>query len=112
MAEASYRVSRYLSMQLVVNAMFGIPFGIALFFIGIPNALLFGLLGMVLRFVPYAGVWVAGAMPAVLAFAIFDHWTPVLWTVGAFAALELLLAYLIEPWLYSKSVGLSPIAII
>src|SRR5205085_385578 len=59
MGEASYRVSRYLGTQFVVNAMFGVPFGIALWLIGIPNALLFGLLGMVLRFVPYVGVWIA-----------------------------------------------------
>ena len=112
MAEASYRVGRYLMMQLVVNAMFGIPFGIALYLIGIPNALFFGLLGMVLRFIPYAGVWVAAAMPAILAFAISDGWTPVAWTLGVFFALEALLAYVIEPWLYGKSAGLSPIAII
>ncbi|HYL91116.1 MAG TPA: AI-2E family transporter [Burkholderiales bacterium] len=112
MAEASYRVSRYLTMQLVVNAMFGIPFGVALYFIGIPNALFFGLLGMVLRFIPYAGVWVAAAMPAILGFAISDTWTPVFWTLGVFFALESLLAYVIEPWLYGKSAGLTPIAII
>jgi len=112
MAEASYRVSRYLSMQLVVNAMFGIPFGIALYLIGIPNALLFGLLGMVLRFIPYAGVWVAAAMPAILAFAIADGWAPVAWTLGVFFVLETLLAYVIEPWLYGKSAGLTPLAII
>src|SRR4029077_327487 len=111
-AEASDRVARYLATQVVVNAMFGIPFGLALYLIGIPNSLLFGLLGMVLRFVPYAGVWLAGAMPAVLAFAISDSWTPVLWTVGVFGALEVLLAYVVEPWLYSRSVGLSPVAII
>ena len=112
MAEASYRVSRYLATQLVVNALFGVPFGIALYFIGIPNAALFGLLGMVLRFIPYAGVWIAAAMPAVLAFAIFDSWTPMAWTLGVFVALETLLAYVIEPWLYGKSAGLSPIAVI
>jgi len=112
MSEASYRVSRYLATQLLVNALFGIPFGIALYFIGIPNAALFGLLGMVLRFIPYAGVWVALAMPTVLAFAISDGWTPVAWTVGVFFALESLLAYVVEPWLYGKSAGLSPIAII
>jgi hypothetical protein len=112
MAEAAYRVSRYLTMQLVVNAMFGIPFGIALWLIGIPNALLFGLLGMVLRFIPYAGVWVAAAMPAVLAFAISDSWAPVAWTVGVFLSLEVVLAYVVEPWLYGKSAGLSPVAII
>ena len=112
MSEASQRVSRYLATQLLVNALFGIPFGIALYFIGIPNAALFGLLGMVLRFIPYAGVWVALAMPTVLAFAISDSWTPVAWTVGVFFALETMLAYVVEPWLYGKSAGLSPIAII
>ena len=111
-AEASARVSRYLGMLMVVNACFGVPFGIALYFIGIPNALLFGLLGMLLRFVPYIGVWVAAALPIGLAFAIADGWSMVLWTVGVFLVLELLLAYVLEPWLYGKSVGLSPIAII
>src|SRR3954471_1268466 len=112
MGEASYRVSRYLGTQFIVNAMFGIPFGIALWLIGIPNALLFGLLGMVLRFVPYVGVWIAVAMPAALAFAISDTWTPMAWTLGVFFVLETMLAYVVEPWLYGKSAGLSPIAII
>ena len=112
MAEASTRVSRYLGMLMVVNACFGIPFGIALYFIGIPNALLFGLLGMLLRFIPYIGVWVAAALPIALAFAISDGWSTALWTIGVFLALELFLAYVLEPWLYGKSVGLTPIAII
>jgi predicted PurR-regulated permease PerM len=112
MSEASYRVSRYLYMQLVVNSMFGIPFGIALYFIGIPNAMLWGLFAIVLRFIPYAGVWIAVAMPAVLAFAISDDWSMVGWTLGVFFALELILINGVEPWLYGRSAGLSPIAII
>jgi predicted PurR-regulated permease PerM len=112
MGEASYRVSRYLYMQLIVNAMFGIPFGIALYFIGIPNAMLWGLLAIVLRFIPYAGVWIAVAMPALLAFAISDDWSMVGWTLGVFFALEMVLVNAVEPWLYGRSAGLSPIAII
>lgn len=112
MGEASSRVSRYLYMQLVVNAMFGIPFGIALYFIGIPNAALWGLLAMVLRFIPYVGVWIAVAMPAALAFAISDDWSMVGWTLGVFFVLELILVNGVEPWLYGRSAGLSPIAII
>lgn len=112
MAEASERVSRYLTMLMVVNACFGIPFGIALYFIGIPNALLFGLLGVLLRFIPYIGVWIAAALPVALAFAISEGWSTAFWTIGVFLALELFLAYVLEPWLYGKSVGLTPIAII
>jgi predicted PurR-regulated permease PerM len=112
LGEASYRVSRYLFMQLVINACFGIPFGIALYFIGIPNAMLWGLLATLLRFIPYAGVWVAAAMPVLLAFAISDGWAQVAWVAGVFFALELVLVYFAEPWAYGRSTGLSPIAVI
>ena len=110
--EAAQRVSRYLLMQLVVNAGFGIPFGIALYFIGIPNAMLWGLLVTLLRFIPYAGIWIAIAMPLTLAFAISDGWSLVAWTVGVFLAFELIFVYGVEQWLYGRSAGLSPIAII
>jgi predicted PurR-regulated permease PerM len=112
LGEASYRVSQYLYMQLVVNMCFGIPFGIALYFIGIPNAMLWGLLGTLLRFIPYAGVWIAAALPTILAIAIFDGWTEVAWTLAAFFLLELILVNMVEPWLYGRSAGLSTIAII
>jgi predicted PurR-regulated permease PerM len=112
LGEAASRVSRYLYMQLIVNACFGIPFGIALYFIGIPNAMLWGLIATLLRFIPYAGVWIAVSMPLVLAFAIFDGWTQVAWTLGVFLFLELLLVNVVEPWLYGRSAGLSAIAII
>jgi hypothetical protein len=112
LGEASYRVSSYLYMQLLVNACFGIPFAIALYFIGIPNAMLWGLLGTLLRFIPYAGVWIAAAMPVTLAFAIFDGWSQVAWTLGVFLLLELILVNVLEPWLYGRSAGLSAIAII
>jgi predicted PurR-regulated permease PerM len=112
MNEVSYRVGRYLYMQLVVNALFGIPFGIALYFIGVPNAMLWGMLGILLRFIPYAGVWIAVAMPAALAFAISKDWTMVGWTLGVFLALELVLVNAVEPLLYGRSAGLAPMAII
>jgi hypothetical protein len=110
--EASYRVFRYLFMQLVINACFGIPFGIALYFIGIPNAMLWGLLVTLLRFIPYAGVWIAVSMPVVLAFAISDGWSQVGWVIGVFLTLELIFVNIVEPLMYGRSAGLSPIAII
>src|SRR5207253_5377973 len=112
MQDAAQRVSRYLMMQLIVNASFGVPLGIALHFIGIPNAALWGLLATVLRFVPYVGAWIAGSMPVALAFAISDGWSLVAWTVGTIVVLEIVVAYGIEPWLYGHSTGLSPLAVV
>jgi hypothetical protein len=112
MEDAGGRVSRYLLMQLVVNACFGIPLCVALYFIGIPNALLWGLLAMLLRFIPYIGAPTAALLPITLAFAISDGWQLVAWTVGVIALLDLTIAYVIEPWLYGESTGLSPAAVV
>ena len=57
--DAARRVSRYLLMQLIVNVTYGVPLGIGLYFIGVPNALLWGVLATVLRFVPYVGPFIA-----------------------------------------------------
>ena len=112
MEDAAGRVSRYLLMQLVVNVCYGIPLALALHFIGLPNALLFGLLATVLRFVPYVGAAIAAALPIALAFAISEGWQTIAWTAGTIAVLEFTVAYAVEPWLYGESTGLSAIAIV
>jgi hypothetical protein len=111
LGEISERVSRYLLMQLLVNSCFGIPFGFALYLIGMPNAALWGLLAIALRFIPYLGAWIAAALPAFVAFAISNDWTMMVWTLGVFLGLELTLVYGVEPWLYGRSTGLSAIAV-
>jgi predicted PurR-regulated permease PerM len=112
MEEAAGRVSRYLITQLVVNIGYGLPLAVAFYFIGLPNALLWGLLATVLRFIPYLGASIAAALPIILALAISDGWTTVAWTAGAIAVMELIVAYGVEPFLYGATTGLSPIAIV
>src|SRR5207344_2375233 len=65
--DAAQRVSRYLLMQLIVNVSYGIPVAIGLYFIGVPNAILWGGLATVLRFIPYVGPWIGAAMPVAVA---------------------------------------------
>ena len=110
--DAAARVSRYLLMQLVVNLSYGIPIGIALYFIGVPNAVLWGLLAAVLRFVPYLGPFLAALFPIALAIAVDPGWTMLFWVVGLFLMAELVSNNVIEPWLYGSSTGLSSLAII
>ena len=88
--EAANRVSRYLRVQLIVNVSYGVPVGIALYLIGIPNAVLWGVLAIALRFIPYLGAWIAAALPIAIAFAISDDWSLVVWTVAVFVVLELI----------------------
>src|SRR3954469_21379237 len=112
MEDAAGRVSRYLLTQLVVNVCYGVPLATAFYFIGLPNALLWGLLAAVLRFVPSLGPSLAAALPILLAFAISDGWSVVAWTAGSIAVMELIVAYGVEPFVFGASTGLSPIAIV
>ncbi len=112
LAEASHRTSRYLLMTLIVNATYGIPVGIGLAILGLPNALLWGLFATLLRFIPYLGPWIAAAFPIALSIAVSPGWTLTAWVVGLFVVLELVSNNLIEPLLYGKQTGLSPLAVI
>ena len=110
--DAAHRISRYLVMQFLVNACYGICFGVGLFFIGIPNAILWGVIAGVLRIVPYAGALAATALPLLLALAVFNGWGPPLLVVLLFALLELIAANAVEPWLYGAHTGISSLALL
>ena len=112
MDDAGARVFRYLLMQLVVNVSYGIPVAIGLYFIGVPNAVLWGAFATVLRFIPYIGPWIGAAMPVALSLAVSPGWTMPLLTIGLFIVLELLSNNVMEPWLYGSSTGVTPIALI
>lgn len=111
-SDAAKRIGRYLLMQLVVNLLYGMPVALGLFLIGVPNALLWGMLATVLRFIPYLGPILAAMFPIALSFAVDPGWTIPFLTVALFIGLELFTNNVLEPWLYGSSTGLSPLAII
>jgi predicted PurR-regulated permease PerM len=110
--EASQRLGRYLLLQFVVNAGYGLLFGLGVYLIGIPHPLLWGVFGSLLRFVPYIGTPVAAVFPMGMALAVFPGWSQVGLTFALFLLLELTIANLIEPWLYGSHTGVSSFAIL
>ncbi|MES2922912.1 MAG: AI-2E family transporter [Verrucomicrobiota bacterium] len=112
MDDAGSRVSKYLLMQLVVNVTYGIPVAVGLYFIGVPNAILWGALATVLRFIPYVGPWIAAAFPILLSLAVAPDWMAPILTIGLFIVLELFSNNVMEPWLYGSSTGVTPMALI
>jgi predicted PurR-regulated permease PerM len=112
MNDAARRISRYLLMQLVINVLYGIPVGVGLYFIGVPNPILWGLLATILRFIPYVGPVLAALFPIALSFAVAPGWTVPVMTIALFITLELFINNVLEPWLYGASTGLSPVAVL
>ncbi|EHR69309.1 putative permease [Burkholderiales bacterium JOSHI_001] len=106
------RVSGYLGMQLLANAAYGVPLALGLAWIGIPGALLWGLLAALLRFVPYLGPLVASAFPVALSLAVAPGWGLLGQTLALIVVLEGLANQVLEPWLTGASTGLSALALI
>jgi predicted PurR-regulated permease PerM len=112
MDDAGQRLSRLFLTQLALNAGFGLVIGTGLWFIGVPSASLWGMLAMILRFIPYIGAVISAVFPLVLAAAVGPGWTMVLWTAALFLIVEPIVGHVVEPLLYGHSTGLSPVAVI
>lgn len=110
--DATHRISRYLGLQILVNACYGLCFGVGLFFIGIPDAALWGVIAGILRIVPYGGALTATIFPLILALAAFNAWGPPVLVVLLYLLLEFIAANIVEPWLYGAHTGISSLALL
>ena len=110
--EAAQRVSRYLLMQSLINGGTGTAVAIGLFFIGVPNAILWGLFAGVLRFIPYLGPWIAASLPILISLAVFPGWEKPFLTLGLFLLIELVSNNVVEPLVYGSETGISTIGIL
>ena len=110
--EAGHRVSRFLLMQAMVNATFGVLFGLGLLAIGVKYPLLWGFLGAMLRYLPYIGPYLAVTFPISLSLAMSQGWSQTVEVIALFLTLELIISNFIEPRLYGQSMGVSEIALL
>jgi predicted PurR-regulated permease PerM len=110
--EAASRLSRYLTVQLLINCTYGALAAIGLWAIGVPYPMLWGVLGGLLRFVPYVGPWIGAGAPILMSLAVFPGWHETLWTVGLMVSLELFTNLVLETLLYAGAAGVSQVALL
>jgi len=112
LSDAAQRVSRYLLMQLLINSWTGLVVGFGLWALHVPNPGLWGALALLLRFIPYVGVWTAAVVPFLLSFAVSDDLSRPLLVLALFGLLEIFNYAVLEPWLYANHTGISPVALL
>jgi predicted PurR-regulated permease PerM len=110
--EAADRISRYLSMQSLINATYGLSIGIGVSVIGLPYGVLLGFIAGTMRFVPYLGPPLGAVLPLTLSIALSDHWLSTLLVVGLIVGLEAITSMVLEPMLYGQSAGVSEVALL
>ncbi|AMM26012.1 AI-2E family transporter [Variovorax sp. PAMC 28711] len=112
LTEAAEGVSKFFLSQALVNTTFGLVVALGMWALGVPHAALWGVVSALLRFIPYVGVFGAAALIGVFSAAVDPGWSLVIWSLGLFLALELLVAHVVEPQVYGHSTGLAPLAVI
>jgi predicted PurR-regulated permease PerM len=110
--EAGTRLSGFLLGQLEVNSVYALILWIGLSLIGIPNAILWAILTLFLRFLPYVGLWISAFFPLILSVAISSDWKAPLFTLALYAFLEVTTNNFVEPIVLGGSTGISPLAVI
>lgn len=112
MTDAGKRLSKFFLIQTGLNAAFGVVITIGLWIIGVPNPLLWGVLAGLMRFVPFIGSIIAAVFPIALAAAVDPGWSMVLATAALFLIAEPTAGHIVEPLVYGKNTGLSPLAVV
>ncbi|WP_149539796.1 AI-2E family transporter [Siccirubricoccus phaeus] len=112
MDDAAWRLSRFFLAQTGLNAGFGVAMGLALWGIGIPNPLLWGVVAAAMRFIPFIGTFIAVAGPLALALAVDPGWGMLITVAILFGVGEAMMGQVFEPLVFGHSTGLSPIAVI
>lgn len=112
MRDTADRVSKYLFHLLIVNAAFGLWFGLGLYLLGVPYAPLWGFLTLCFRFIPFLGAPASVLFPLLISIATSTGWSQPVWIAVFFTVSELLTANVIEPIFFGKTTGLTPIALL
>ena len=110
--EVGSKLSHFLLGQLLVNTGYALLLGLGLFLIGIPNALLWAVLTLILRFLPYVGLWISAFFPLLLSIAISTSWKVPILTLALYGSLEVFTNNFVEPFVLGGSTGMSPMAVI
>ena len=110
--DAGSRISRFLFMQLLINAGYGLVWGSGLRLIGVDYALLWGFIAALARYVPYVGTPLASLMPIALSTIMYEGWTHVFLVIALLVVMELVTANAIEPLLFGQSIGVSEVALL
>jgi len=112
MDDAGHRLSSYFLALTAINTAYGIAIGCALWAIGVPTPILWGVLAMLMRFVPFIGSFISAAFPLLLAAAVDPGWSMFLWTLALYVVAEPIMGNVIEPVIQGHRTGMSPLAIV
>jgi predicted PurR-regulated permease PerM len=110
--DAADRLSHYFLRQVLTNSAYGIFITVALWLIGIPTPIVWGVLAGLMRFVPFIGSYIAALPPLLVAAVVYPDWSVFLMTLALYVVSELIMGQMVEPLVFGHGTGVTPIAVI
>lgn len=104
-------LSRYVLVRTVTNVGFGAAVGVAMWLIGMPNPVLWGIVAGILNYVPYLGGFVGYLIVGMVALTTFDSTAQVLLAPGIYLVLNVVEANLVTPAILGRELRLNPVMI-
>lgn len=104
-------ISRYLQMTTGINLGLGFLIGLAAFFVGLKNYLLWGVLAYVLNYVPYLGAMIGMLAVFVVGLMSFASTSQAFVMPGIYFVLAVIEGNFVTPMLMSRFMILNPVAI-
>ena len=104
-------VSRYFATVTVTNLLLGAATTATMYWLGMPNPLLWGVVAFVLNYVPYAGSATTLALLTVVAVVSFDNLGKALAVAGSYLVLTTLEGQVVQPILVGRRLDVSPLIV-
>ena len=104
-------VSRYLFTITLINFCLGLAIGITMWWLNMPNPALWGVLGMVLNFIPYVGALIGTGMVFLAAAVSFDSPAEVLVVPIAYFVLTAIEGNVVTPMVLGERFRLNPLIV-
>jgi predicted PurR-regulated permease PerM len=98
--------------QVLVALCDGILYGMGFLIIGLPYALLIGVMAVFLTMIPYLGAFLTCATALIIALVQFGDWRHPLLVLAVFGVVQTLEGLVISPKIMGNRVGLHPVTII
>ncbi|MCU0626507.1 MAG: AI-2E family transporter, partial [Gemmatimonadaceae bacterium] len=110
--EAQTECLRFFGLLTITNAFYGLCVGTALWLLGMPNPLLFGIGAMIVEFVPVLGMLTYMAVTAVVALGTFDTIGPVIGALVTVFLLNFVVMNLVAPLFVGKRMSVHPVLLV
>jgi predicted PurR-regulated permease PerM len=105
-------ISTYLLAITVVNTVFGLAVATAMFFLGMPNPLLWGVMAGLLHFIPFLGAVIGISVVTLVAAVTLDGIGAILLVPTAYFSLNIIEEYIVLPLVMGRRLMLNPVVVL